>query len=279
MNTNITGYDLPLTPPMDLNSSMRDIDVISPFPMQLRTRNNVGLFSARRNATPRGGHDDDWLIRQHFGIDLLAPIGTKVFASASGKVVLSNTDSITILHDYGLKFITNYFHLQNVVVAANESVSAGQLISEVNNHPDWPEETHLHFEVRLPFDSVENHYAHSLPVNPTFAMYHWEIKNYKNKDGVDRSVIDDTHIVSFEEIVRSRQLRFVMIKVENNDGRPLYLPIQTGLVEDASLAETIRQAFMTNKRVRLVWRESLFFSKIQSDYEKVAIVAEVKVYR
>lgn len=269
-------YLLPLTPPMDLNSTAPGIDKISPFPMQLRTRANVGLFGARRDATPTGANNADWLIRMHQGIDLLAPKGTKVFASAGGTVSHADANGVTILHNFGVNFFTNYSHLLNVVVNTGDVVASGQLLGEVNSNPAWKNETHLHFEVRYPFDNANPTYRDSLPLNAAFLMYRWEVKSFEND--TSRNIIDNVHIATFEEIIRGRQLRFIMINVDGNK-RDLFLPIQTGLPEDDSLAETLRQAFMHGKKVRIVWRTSLFFSKIQSEHSLASIIAEVKVYR
>jgi murein DD-endopeptidase MepM/ murein hydrolase activator NlpD len=274
-NTLINPYDLPLTPPMDLNGNLPGIDKISLFPMQLRTRSSIGLFGARRDATPNGANNSQWLLRLHQGIDLLAPLGTYVFASADGKVTFADGDGVTILHDYGIKFFTNSSHLRNVVVAVNDTVKSGQLIGEVNSNPSWPDETHLHFEVRYPFDASNPTYRNSLPVNSAFAMYNWEIKSFKNDD-TTRHIIDNVYITSVEEIIRARHLRFLMCNVEGNN-RDLFLPLQTGLPEDKSLAETLKQSFFSNRKVRIVWRESLFFSKIQSTFDKLSVIAEVKI--
>lgn len=275
----INPIDLPLTPPMDLNHSLKDIDKISPYPMQLRTRASVGLFEARRDAGTINGRDG--LIRAHHGIDLLAPKGTKVYAAADGKVIKSS-GSIQILHDYGFKFITVYNHVLNKLVKDGDSVDSGQEICEVDSNANWKNETHLHFELRYPFDNANPTYATSLPIDPTYAMYQWEVKSFQNDEDV-RHEIDNVRIESFEEIIRGRMLRFIRIKLERSTiqsiSRNLYLPIQTGLHEDHSLAETIRQAFLAEKKVCIVWRESLFFSKIQTTYDKVSIITEVKIYK
>jgi murein DD-endopeptidase MepM/ murein hydrolase activator NlpD len=270
----IDPLDLPLTPPMDLNHGVRGIDKISPYPMQLRTRASVGLFEARRETGVVDGRQG--LIRAHHGIDLLAPKGTKVYAAADGKVIHSG-GAIHILHDYGFRFITVYNHILNKLVKTGDSVVSGQELCEVDDNVNWKNETHLHFELRYPFENANPSYNTSLPIDATYAMYQWEVKSFQNDEEV-RHEIDKVNIVSFEEIIRGRMLRFIRIKVEGKD-RNLYLPIQTGLHEDHSLAETIRQAFFAGKKVCVMWRESLFFSKIQTTYDKVSIISEVKIYR
>jgi hypothetical protein len=279
-------YDLPLVPPMDLNSNLPDIDKISPFPMQLRTRRSVGLFLTRRQDSETiDGREA--LIRTHNGIDLLAPFGTKVFASASGIVANVTAGTVLLFHNNGFKFFTFYSHLQTINVTEKDPqgkpvlVSAGEQIGEIADYQSGPD--HLHFEIRYPFNYAGLSRDETFPINPTFCMYNWEVKTYQN-DEAARKVIDNVYIKSFEEIIRGRQLRFILCNVEG-DNRNLFLPLQTGLQEDDSLATTLRHAFFANKKVRIVWRESLFFGKIQSGddgcnkNEKVAIIAEIKVYK
>jgi hypothetical protein len=264
----INPFDLPLTPPMDLNEISAPTEV-SAFPMQLRVRKGVGLFGAVRDVT-------NGLIRPHNAIDLLAPKGTKVFASVDGQAIIVDNNSILIQHDFGVNFLTYYEHVQNILIANREIVTCGQHIAEVAE--SVPNECHLHFEVRYPFDNINPSRTNSLPINPTFALYYWEIRTFQNDDPKSRKVIDNVNIVSIEEIVIGKQLRFLMCKVEGNN-RELFLPVQTGLHEDDVLAETIRMSFFSGKKNRIVWRESLFFSKIQKTYDKASIIADIKVYR
>lgn len=273
MNQTIMNpYHLPLTPPMDLNREMDDIDFISPFPMQLRTRAGVGLFGTRR--TSRHG-DATRLLRTHQGIDLLAPVGTPVFAAADGEVIRTTGTSVLVLHDYGFKFLTFYQHLQNISVGLGDVLS-GQQIGEVE---DWAtsSEDHLHFEIRLPFENASPTYNTSLPIDPTWAMYNWETITFQNDKEV-RNVWDKVQIDSLEEIVRSRLLHFIKLRISGMK-RDVYLPVQTGLPENESLINTLKTAFFKGSKVRITWRESLFFAGIEPDFDRAAIVAEVKVYK
>ena len=137
---------LPLVPPMDLNRTMPGIDRISPFPMELRTRQGVGLFGTRRGTDNDADPTTPDFIRIHQGIDLLAPRGTPVFASSHGTVMGGGSGSFLILHDDGFKYLTFYQHLQNKKpIALNANVFAGQQLGEVG---DFGDEDHLHFEIR-----------------------------------------------------------------------------------------------------------------------------------
>lgn len=260
---------LPIVPPMDLNHDLPGIDRISPFPMQLRTRASVGLFGTRRGV-------DNGLIRMHEAADLLAPIGTPVYAAAPGKVIAGSSSSVLILHELGFKFLTFYQHMRNKTVNTNDIVKAGQKIGEVG---DWTggTEDHLHFEIRYPFDAAPPSYENSLPVDPTNVLYQWEVKTFQNDDAVRRGhIFENVTITGLEEVVRGRLLRFLLVNVSGSS-RGLFLPFTDSSPANLSMMETLKSAFFHSKRVRIVWRESLFFSKIQTANDKAAIIAEVKV--
>lgn len=263
---------LGIVPPMDLNSGLPGNDFISPIPMELRTRSGVGLFGTRRDAGGNG------LIRMHEGVDLLAKIGTKVFAVASGKVIGGSATSILLQHDIGYKFLTFYQHIRNKTVADGDSVTAGQHIAEVGNWSGGSED-HLHFEIRYPFDTVNPSRSTSLPVDPTMALYHWEEKSYQNDAQVRNGhIFDNVFIVSIEEVRRARLLRFLLVNIEG-DSRDLFIPLHATTPFVDSMIDSIKEAFSSSKKVRLVWRDSLFFKNIQSTNPTTSIIAEVKVYK
>ncbi len=88
----------------------------------------------------------------HFGIDFTTPIGTKVYATANGKVtkVKSNTvhgKYIEITHSNG--YTSRYSHLRNVrgvVVKKNKKVKKGDHIGYVGTS-GMTISPHLHYEV------------------------------------------------------------------------------------------------------------------------------------
>jgi hypothetical protein len=270
MSLPVSPLRLPLVPPMDRNRSMPGIDRISPVPLELRTRQGVGLFGTRRGE-PAG------LIRMHEGIDLLAPIGEPVFAAASGTVVNAG-GSVLILHEHGFRYLTFYQHLQNVVVAAGDPVTAGQRIAEVGDFAGSRED-HLHFEVRYLFDGGGTSRADSMPVDPTMALYEWEERSYQNDEAARRGhVIDRVPIVSLEEVRRARLLRFVLVNVQG-DARDLFIPLHDPSPFTEGMIASLKQAFAAGRDVRIVWRDSLFFRNIQSTHPFASVIAEVKVYR
>lgn len=89
--------------------------------------------------------------RQHTGIDLAAPTGTPVYATADG--IVSRADwyssyGLFISVNHGAAMETRYAHLSRLAVAAGDSVKKGDLIGYVGStgRSTGP---HLHYEVRV----------------------------------------------------------------------------------------------------------------------------------
>lgn len=100
-----------------------------------------GVYGSQRilNGEPR---------RPHLGIDIAAPKGTPVQASAAGVVTLAEKDlyftggTIIIEHGHGLSSV--YSHLSRIDVRKGQSVSRGQTIGAIGStgrstgpHLDW----------------------------------------------------------------------------------------------------------------------------------------------
>ncbi len=97
--------------------------------------------------------------RAHKGLDICAPPGTPIVASADGFVAFSGTEAEygrLICIDHGHGFSTAYGHLQKIHVQAGEKVQKGQIIGMVGLSGNSTG-SHVHFEVR-----IQNN-----PVNPT----------------------------------------------------------------------------------------------------------------
>lgn len=112
----------------------------------LELRNDVygkGHFGASRN---RGRH--------HEGIDFLAPIGTPIRASKSGRITRATEEKgygkyLEILHPDGLR--TRYAHLSSLKVKEGDWVHRDQLIGasgKSGNASNPRIKPHLHFEIR-----------------------------------------------------------------------------------------------------------------------------------
>lgn len=86
----------------------------------------------------------------HTGVDLAAPTGTPVLASAPGRVEAAGVEgrygrSVVIAHQNG--YITRYAHLSEVAVAEGEAVAPGDLVGAVGCTGSCTG-PHLHFEIR-----------------------------------------------------------------------------------------------------------------------------------
>ena len=89
--------------------------------------------------------------KRHSGIDLAAPTGTPVYATADGLVERANWFSSYgkfIKIDHGGSMETRFAHLSRIAVSAGERVTKGQLIGYVGStgRSTGP---HLHYEVRI----------------------------------------------------------------------------------------------------------------------------------
>ncbi|TCD06568.1 M23 family metallopeptidase [Erythrobacteraceae bacterium CFH 75059] len=95
--------------------------------------------------------------RQHHGIDLAAPTGTPVYATADGTVSMAQFYGAYgnyIQIEHGGDMQTRYAHLSGKVVAPGERVTKGQLIGFVGStgRSTGP---HLHYEVRIAGQPVD----------------------------------------------------------------------------------------------------------------------------
>lgn len=87
----------------------------------------------------------------HQGIDLAAPTGTPIYATADGTVSRANWFSSYgnyIAIEHGADLQTRYAHLSRIAVSAGETVKKGDLIGYVGStgRSTGP---HLHYEVRV----------------------------------------------------------------------------------------------------------------------------------
>lgn len=102
-------------------------------------------------------------VRPHHGLDLAAPIGTPIYAPASGKVILREHqtqygNTIAIDHGYGVE--TVYGHLSKFGVKLGQSIRRGEIIGYVGTS-GYSTGPHLHYEV----------HANGRPQNPMDYVY------------------------------------------------------------------------------------------------------------
>jgi murein DD-endopeptidase MepM/ murein hydrolase activator NlpD len=116
------------------------------------------------NGNPGDGYGGS---RNHPGVDILAPVGTPVWAALGGKVVQAVSGGgynggygnlVVIDHPNGLQ--TRYAHLSTVRVSVGQAVSQGQVIGNVGmtGNTSGP---HLHFETYM--NGVRQNPANYLP--------------------------------------------------------------------------------------------------------------------
>lgn len=90
-------------------------------------------------------------IRMHWGIDIGAPRGTKILATADGIVSFAGWVSgygWTVVIDHGFGFKTAYAHCQKILVKLRTFVKRGQVIARVGS-TGRSISPHLHYEVRV----------------------------------------------------------------------------------------------------------------------------------
>jgi murein DD-endopeptidase MepM/ murein hydrolase activator NlpD len=87
----------------------------------------------------------------HEGIDLSAPRGSAIFASANGRVVEAGNYAgygLMVEIDHGFGFTTRYGHASKLLVRAGQEVKRGEVIAQVGS-TGIATGPHLHYEVRL----------------------------------------------------------------------------------------------------------------------------------
>lgn len=95
-------------------------------------------------------HPINFKKRHHDGLDISAPIGTPVLATANGKVLIATQDDnkfgkyIKIEHQENLQ--TFYAHLSEINVKKGQIIEKGQVIGKVGN-TGLSTGPHLHYEI------------------------------------------------------------------------------------------------------------------------------------
>jgi len=99
-------------------------------------------------------------LKMHEGIDIGAPTGTPILASADGRVTFSGKKAgfgyfVQIDHGYGLESV--YAHNSTVVAKKGQLIKRGQLIAKVGN-TGYSTGPHLHYEIRVNGTPVDPFY-------------------------------------------------------------------------------------------------------------------------
>ena len=130
-------------------------EVSAPAPLKKSTpkkSSGATTYSGYYMRPIAGGHRSQG-IHGHNGVDLAASVGTPIYASAAGTVIISKTGGynggygnyIVIRHDNGTQ--TLYAHNTENYVGVGETVSQGQTIGTVGS-TGRSTGAHVHFEVR-----------------------------------------------------------------------------------------------------------------------------------
>lgn len=140
------GYaaDAPAAPPVHAEAQppgppMRFIRFLKPV-LEYPINSRFGLRHLAGERAPR----------RHEGVDIAAPTGSRVLASAEGVVSAAGRDGgygnfVEIVHPNGLR--TFYAHLSRIETRVGAEVGAGQVIGKVGS-TGYSTGPHLHFEVR-----------------------------------------------------------------------------------------------------------------------------------
>jgi murein DD-endopeptidase MepM/ murein hydrolase activator NlpD len=119
----------------------------------------------------------------HKGLDLSAPIGTPIYATADGVVTFAGRYPIShsvnwwrfgnvVTLKHADRFITIYAHCDTVRVKAGQQVKQGDVIATVGN-TGWSTNAHLHYEVRSDMEQPGT-YA---PIDPRIYILNYQWPN------------------------------------------------------------------------------------------------------
>lgn len=95
---------------------------------------------------------------RHKGVDIAAPVGTKIRSANHGKVIAAYAFKVygnTVVIDHGGGIYSLYFHMNDVYVRTDDKVFKGDIIGTVGN-TGISTGPHLHFQINI----------FKVPVNP-----------------------------------------------------------------------------------------------------------------
>jgi murein DD-endopeptidase MepM/ murein hydrolase activator NlpD len=119
----------------------------------------------------------------HKGLDLSAPAGTAVYATADGVVSFAGRyplrDSVAwwrfgnvVVINHADRFITIFGHLESIKVRSGQQVKQGEAIATVGS-TGWSTNSHLHYEVRSDLEQPGTY----LPIDPCIYILNYQWKN------------------------------------------------------------------------------------------------------
>jgi len=119
----------------------------------------------------------------HKGLDLSAPTGTPVYATADGVVSFAGRyplrDSVSwwrfgnvVVINHADRFVTIFGHLDTIRVRAGQQIRQGETIATVGS-TGWSTNSHLHYEVRSDLEQPGTY----LPIDPRIYILNYQWKN------------------------------------------------------------------------------------------------------
>jgi murein DD-endopeptidase MepM/ murein hydrolase activator NlpD len=108
-------------------------------------------------------------LTSHQGVDYAIPEGSRVFATADGRVKVikrSSTSGQTVIIDHGNGYETSYSHLSKISVVRNQQVRRGDIIA-LSGDTGLSLAPHLHYEVRLGGVRVDPIHYFFMELDPT----------------------------------------------------------------------------------------------------------------
>lgn len=119
----------------------------------------------------------------HKGLDLSAPTGTPIYATADGAVSFAGRyplrESVAwwrfgnvVVVNHSDRFITIYGHCDTVKVKAGEKIRQGEIIATVGS-TGWSTNSHLHYEVRSDLEQPGTY----IPIDPRIYILNYQWNN------------------------------------------------------------------------------------------------------
>jgi len=119
----------------------------------------------------------------HKGLDLSAPRGTPIYATADGVVTFAGRYPLrqsvnwwrfgnVVVVNHADRFITIYGHCSTTAVSAGQKVKQGDVIATVGS-TGWSTNSHLHYEVRTDLEAPGTY----VPIDPRIYILNHEWNN------------------------------------------------------------------------------------------------------
>ena len=134
---------------------------------------------------------------KHDGIDIAAPYGTEIFASADGKVIKSEESTVGdgnhVVIEHANGYYTLYGHCSKLLVKEGDEVKQGDLIAKIGSTGNSTG-NHLHFEFGFGYDSEPNGGLSLDPYNAVGTRCLEDLNSVSINEGYQQSSDDNSDI-------------------------------------------------------------------------------------